>query len=307
MRRHPAVLLAAAALFWAGNSVVARAMRGHVPPVGLAFWRWMLALVILLPLYGRGVVAARGALRARSGVVAAMGVLGVGCFNLFLYLGLQRTTATNAMLLTATGPSFILLLSAAAGLGRPTLRTAAGVLVSATGILVILSGGDPEALRSLRVNPGDLWVLAAVVAWSAYTVLLPRSPPGVPPMVLLTVLVAVGTAFVAPFYAWEIARGLRVKADLATAGAVAYVGLLASVAAYAAWNAGVAAAGPGRAGVALNLIPAFGTVLAVVVLGEPFRAVEGAGILLIGAGVVLVQFPVRRASPVAPPGERPRV
>jgi drug/metabolite transporter (DMT)-like permease len=297
LRRHPYLLLALAALLWSGNSVVARGVRGHVPPIGLAFWRWVLALAVLLPLYGKGVLEARAALRSRRGVVSALGVLGVGSFNLLLYVGLQRTTATHAVILTAAAPSFILVLSAAAGQGRPTARTALGALLSLAGVLALISRGDPAALAALRLDPGDLWVLAAVVSWSVYTVLLPQRPPGVPPMVLLTALVAVGTAFVAPFYAWEIARGLRVKADLPTAGAVAYVGILASVVAYAAWNEGVAAAGPARAGVALNLMPVFGTLLAVLLLGEPFGLAELAGIALVGGGVAMVQLPGRRGGP----------
>ena len=109
-------------------------------------------------------------------------------------------------------------------------------------------------------------------------------------MVLLTALVLVGMAWIAPFYAWEIARGLRVTFDLATAGSILYVGIFASLLAYAAWNAGVARAGASRSGVSLNLMPAFGTILAVLLLGEPFRLFQAAGIGLIVAGVTLVQF-----------------
>jgi drug/metabolite transporter (DMT)-like permease len=102
--------------------------------------------------------------------------------------------------------------------------------------------------------------------------------------------VLVGTAWIAPFYAWEIARGLRVTFDLVTAGSVLYVGVFASLVAYAFWNAGVAQAGASRAGVFLNLMPAFGTLLAVVLLGEPFRLFQAVGIGLIVAGVTLGQI-----------------
>jgi len=290
VRRHPYLLLSGAALLWAGNFVLGRAMHGRIPPVGLAFWRWSLALAVLLVLFGRRFLAQRRPLLARWGVVVALGVLGVGNFNLFLYVGLQSTTAANALLLNAAAPAFILALSFATGQGRPTLRMVAGVLLSLAGVAVILSHGDPGTLYSLRVNRGDLWVLAAVLSWSIYTVVLPRRPPGVDPMVLLTATTLVGTAWIAPFYAWEVARGLRVTPDLPTLASIAYVGIFASLVAYALWNAGVALAGPGRAGVSLNLMPAFGTVLAVILLGEPFQGFQAAGIGLIGAGVALVQF-----------------
>jgi drug/metabolite transporter (DMT)-like permease len=290
VRRHPYLLLSGAALFWAGNFVLGRAMRGHIPPVGLAFWRWSLALAVLLVFQGRGLLAQRAALLERRWVVVALGVLGVGNFNLFLYAGLRETTATNALLLNAAAPAFILALSSAAGQGRPTARMIVGVLLSLVGVVTILSGGQLASLLALRLNPGDLWVLAAVLSWSIYTVLLPRRPPGVEPMVLLTATVIVGTAWITPFYLWEISRGLHVTPDVPTLASILYVGLFASLAAYALWNAGVALAGPGRAGVALNLLPAFGTILAVLLLGEPFRPFQAVGIGLIVAGVTLAQL-----------------
>jgi drug/metabolite transporter (DMT)-like permease len=288
--RHPSLLLAGAALLWAGNFVLGRAMRGQIPPVGLAFWRWSLALVILLAFQGRRLLARRAALLERRWVVVALGVLGVGNFNLFLYAGLQETTATNALLLNAAAPAFILALSFAAGQGRPSARMIVGVLLSLVGVGAILSRGELASLLALRLNPGDLWVLAAVLSWSIYTVLLPRRPAGVEPMVLLTATVMVGTAWITPFYLWEISRGLHLAPDVATLASILYVGLFASLAAYALWNAGVALAGPGRAGVALNLMPAFGTILAVLLLGEPFLPFQAVGIGLIVAGVTLAQL-----------------
>jgi drug/metabolite transporter (DMT)-like permease len=290
VRRHPNLLLSGAALLWAGNVVLGRAMRGHIPPVGLAFWRWTLALAVLLALYGSRLVAQRAPLLAGWKVVLLLGILGVGNFNLFLYLGLQHTTATNALLLNAAAPGFIVALSFLVGLGRPTGRLLLAVALSLAGVAVILSQGRVSALLELRFNPGDLWVLAAVLSWSAYTVLLSRRPSGVEPMVFLTALVMVGVAWIAPFYAWEIARGLRVSFDLVTSASILYVGVFASLVAYAFWNAGVVQAGASRAGVFLNLMPAFGTLLAVALLGEPFRLFQAAGIGLIVAGVTLAQL-----------------
>jgi len=290
VRRHPNLLLSGAALLWAGNVVLGRAMRGHIPPVGLAFWRWTLALVVLLALYGRRLVVQRAPLLGAWKVVVLLGILGVGNFNLFLYLGLQDTTATNALLLNAAAPAFIVVLSFLLELERPTVRLLTAVALSLAGVAVILSQGRATALLELRFNTGDLWILAAVLSWSIYTVVLSRRPPGVEPMVLLTALVMVGVAWIAPFYAWEIARGLRVSFDLVTAGSILYVGVLASLVAYAFWNAGVVQAGASRAGVFLNLMPAFGTLLAVALLGEPLHLFQAAGIGLIVAGVTLAQL-----------------
>jgi drug/metabolite transporter (DMT)-like permease len=281
------LLLAIAALLWSGNFVVGRAVSGRVPPVALAFWRWAVALAILVPLGWRGVRDAWPALRRSWKVVVALGILGVGNFNLLVYVGLQETTATNALLLNSACPAFILAIGLAAGLGRPSARQLAGIATSLLGVVVIVTRADPAALRSLALARGDLWVLAAVLSWAAYTILLDRRPQGVPPLALLTALVAIGVAWIAPFYAWELARGARLRLDAVSVASILYVALLASLAAYALWNAGVAALGASRAGVFLHLMPAFGSVLAALLLGESFRPYHAGGIALILAGVTL--------------------
>lgn len=287
-RRVPApLLLAAAALLWSGNFVIGRAVAGRVPPVALAFWRWVVALAILLPLSWRGLRAAAPALRRSPGILVALGILGVGNFNLFVYVGLGETTATNALLLNSACPAFILAISFAAGLGRASPRQLAGIALSLAGVVVIVTRGAPGAVLSVSFARGDLWVLAAVLSWAVYTILLARRPAGVEPLALLAVLVAVGVLWIAPFYAWELSRGARLRLDLVSGAAILYVALFASIAAYGLWNAGVAAVGASRAGVFLHLMPAFGSVLAAVLLGESFRPFHAAGIGLILSGVTL--------------------
>ncbi len=286
-RARPYLLLSLAALFWAGNFVLGRAVQGRIPPVGLAFWRWVAALVLLLPVVlGRG-RAQWPLLRRSAAILVPLGILGVGNFNTLVYVGLQETTATNAVLLNSACPAFIAAIVFASGGGRATGRQLVGIAASLLGVAVIISGGDPSALAALSFHRGDLWVLAAVLSWAGYTVLLPRRPAGVDPLVLLAALVAVGVAWIAPFYAWEVASGARVTWNAVTVGSVAYVAIFASVAAYAFWNRAVAEVGASRAGVFLNLIPAFGSLLAILLLGESFRLFHLAGVALVLGGVYL--------------------
>ena len=298
----PTLLLVLASLFWAGNFVLGRAVSGRVPPVALAFWRWVLALALLLPLSWRSLRAQAPALRRAWPVVAALGVLGVGSFSTLVYVGLRDTTATNAVLLNSVCPALIVAISFAAGAGRATPGQLLGIAVSLAGVVTIVSQGSLSTLRALSVNAGDLWVLAAVLAWAIYTVLLRRRPPGVDALALLTVLVAVGVVWIAPFYAWEMARGESMRLDLVTVASVAYVGVFPSVLSYAFWNQAVGEVGPSRAGVFIHLLPAFGSLLAILLLGEAFRAFHAAGIGLILLGVTLAGRAPRRPSP-APPAD----
>jgi drug/metabolite transporter (DMT)-like permease len=289
--------LSLAALFWSGNFVVGRAVHGRIPPVGLAFWRWAAALGILLAVARRPLAAQWRTIARAWRVVVPLGILGVGNFNMLVYVGLGSTTATNALLLQSACPALIVAISAALGAGRPAARQLAGIGASLAGVAVILARGAPANLAALAFAPGDLWVLAAVLSWALYTILLARRPAGVDPLALLAALVLVGVAWIAPWYALETARGARVHADATTLASVAYVAVFASVAAYALWNAGVARIGASRAGVFIHLMPAFGSLLAIVALDERFRAFHAAGIALVLGGVWLAGA----AAPPRPP------
>jgi len=299
MRRHvpapPYLLLALATLFWSGNFVLGRAVSSHIPPVGMAFWRWTGALALLLPLSWPRLKEQWPLLLRSWKVILPLGILGVGSFNTLVYIGLHDTTATNAVLLNSACPAFILAIAFAARGQTATRRQGVGILVSLLGVLAIVSRGAPGTLLALSFNRGDLWVLTAVLCWAVYTVLLGRRPEGIHPMPLLTALVAVGVAWLVPLYAMEVSRGERLTPDATTIGSLLYLALFPSVASYVFWNQAVGEAGPNRAGAFLHLMPAFGSILAVLLLGESFRLYHLLGIGLILAGVTLAGTPAPTA------------
>lgn len=283
----PYLLLAAAALFWSGNFVLARAMREAIPPLAMAFWRWCAAAFLLLPFAVPRVWAQRRLVLDHLPVLFALGTLGVAGFNTLVYTGLQTTTATNGVLLNSSIPVAIMALSWAFLGERLTLRQGLGVAASLAGVLVIVTRGEPGTLWDLRLAQGDLWILAAVVAWALYTVLLRARPPGLDPLAFLGVIVPMGVAVLLPLYLWELADGARMRLDAATAASLAYFAVFPSILSYLFWNRAVAEVGPSRAGLFVHLMPVFGTLLSVVFLGEQPRLYQGAGILLIFAGISL--------------------
>lgn len=283
----PYLLLVLTALFWSGNFVVGRALYGSIPPIALAFWRWAAALLIVLPLAYPHLRNQWPLLRNSWKKLVLYGLLGVGCFNTFIYIALQSTTATNALLINSTIPVLIIALSWLFGGTRLTRRQAVGVLVSLSGVITIICRADLQQLLSLRVNSGDLWVLLAVICWAIYTCLLRKRPAGIHPLSFLCAIILVGLISLAPFYAWELSRGLRMDLTPLTAAGLCYVALFASVLAFIMWNHSVAQVGANRAGLFLHLMPVFGTVLSILFLGEPFHLFQAAGIGLIFSGIYL--------------------
>jgi len=280
-------LLALANLFWAGNWVLGRALRDAFDPVALNFYRWAIAVVVLAPFALPGLAARRGVIRRHAGLLALLALLGVSVFQSLIYLGLQSTTAVNAVLINCAGPLFILLCAWVLDRERATLRQAAGLVVSVVGILVILSRGEPARLLELRLHAGDAWIVLAIAIWGVYSVLLKRRPAELGGLQFLFVLSVAGVLFLAPAYAVQVLHAPPRAPSAAELGGVLYVGLAASVAAFLCWNRGVEIVGPNAAGFTLYLLPIFGTLLAIAFLGETFGAFQAAGIATIVAGVIL--------------------
>lgn len=277
------LLLSASMLFWAGNWVLGRALRDALEPFTLNFVRWAIATLILAPFALPALRAQLPVIRRRWGILLALALTGVSLFHAMVYLGLKSTTTVNAVLLNSSLPLFILACSWVLERERSTPRQVGGVLLSLAGILVILSRGEPASLLALDVHAGDAWILAAMPVWGVYSVLLKRRPPEIGGVPFLFVISALGTLLLVPAAVVAPPRWPGTEAALG----VLYIAVFASIIAFICWNRGVAIVGANVAGVTLHLLPLFGTVLAIVFLGESFQAFHAVGFATILAGVIV--------------------
>ena len=282
----PYVLLFLTMLFWSGNAVIGRGIVGTVPPVGLAFWRWTVALAVLLP-FGFGPLwAARRSLLMAWPVVMALSVLGVTVFNTLYYLALNSTTAINATLVSSMTPAVIPLVAWIAYRERFSPRQALGLGIAALGVAVVVLRGDLQAAKELRVNDGDLLILLAVLVWAVYSILLRRLPAGLDPLALLTATFGIGLMFLVPLYFWELSTGAEMRMIPQSFLAIAYTGVFPSLA-FLFWNQAVAAVGSSTAGLFLYLMPVITSLLSVTFLGEiihPYHLI-GAALVIFGIHV----------------------
>jgi drug/metabolite transporter (DMT)-like permease len=291
-RTSPAVsahlLLALAALFWAGHWIVARALHLEVTPVGLSFWRWATAIAVLVPISGRQLVRDLPLVRANWPKILFFGVTGTGVYNVVGYFGIRETSATNAVLIQAVTPALIPLFALLLFRERAGARTLLGVGLAFCGVLAIASRLDLQALRALRVNPGDLFLLGNVSLWALYTVCLRWKPPALSHMSFLLACALFGMLPMLPLYALDLAAGGRIALAWGPLLGIAYLGVFPSVVCYQLWGRGVHALGPRRAGAYLYLVPLFGTLMAIAFLDERLHLYHAVGIGLIAAGVWLV-------------------
>ncbi|OMH38198.1 DMT family transporter [Motiliproteus sp. MSK22-1] len=291
------LLLVLTTLFWSGNFVLARAMHLDMPPISMAFWRWLIAMLILLPWVMPKIWAERTVIRQHGGILVLLSVLGVVNFNTFIYLGLQNTTAVNATLLQSAVPVVILLLSRFVLKLQISRNQYLGICVSLVGVLMIISKGEFSILSSMQINRGDVWVLGAVFSWAFYTIALRWRPQALSGLALLGCNVIVGVILLLPLYLWETQTGRLIEWHQANLAVVAYMAIFPSILAYIFWNRGVQELGAAKAGLFVHLMPVFGLLLSVVFLGEHVRGFHLLGISLIFAGIYLSTFLVR-SSPV---------
>ena len=273
-------------LFWAGNAVLGRAVAGAVPPIGLAFWRWCLGMLVVLPFAWPHLRHDITPILARWKSVLLLGTLGIGIYNTFQYIALNTTTALNCVRLQSSMPVMIVLMSLVLFRDRIGAMQGVGIAVSLVGATTLISHGDPATLLGLELNAGDVWMLAAVVIYAAYTTLL-RRRPAIHGLSFVVVTFAIGAVELLPFYIWESLSGHPVQASGITLLAVGYTVLFPSIAAYLCFNRAVELLGPNTAGLAIHLVPVFGSLLAILFLGEQPHLYHGVGIALIAAGIVL--------------------
>jgi drug/metabolite transporter (DMT)-like permease len=301
----PAVLLLVlATLFWAGNYLVGEWVVDTVDPLSLTWLRWALAagpLVLLAHLVER---PRWPVLLGRWRVLLLVGLGGAAAYPLLLYAALERTSAVNASVINAANPAAIVVASVLLGQARAGWRSWAGVALGLVGVTLVLTEGDPARLLALRFNTGDLLMLGAVLAWTAYTLAGRRL--GLPVLAATAVQVVLTTLALTPFVLYA---GIRLPVDGTGWWAVAFIAAFPSLGAYLCWNLAVPRVTPGTAAASMNLVTVF-TVAAATLLGRPPDPVQVVGGALVIGGVLLSTTERGRSripdtAPPDAPGPRP--
>jgi drug/metabolite transporter (DMT)-like permease len=253
----------------------------------MAFWRWVVALVILSPLAYPHVRRQWRVILGAWRVLCPLALLVTVFQHIPVYIGLRDTTATNGALLNSATPIMIFVLSRVLVGERVAGRQALGVAISLAGVVAIVARGDVTALAGLHLNPGDLWVLQGTLAWAVYTVCLRWRPAELDPLALLWTIAAIGIVAMLPLYAWELAAGRTLNLTVTAVSGIVYMGVFATVVAYVFWNRAVQQVGPNRAGPFMYLMLVYTPLLAIAFLGEQLYLYHFIGCTLILGGIFL--------------------
>ena len=283
---QPYLLLSITTLCWAGNAIVGRLAAGHIPPVTLSFLRWSLAFLLILPLAWKHLKRDWPAIRGKLGVMVLLSVTGIGVFNTLQYWALEHTQALNTLLLQSSGPLIVAVWSLILLGVRLTLAQAIGVLLSLSGVLVILTQGELAVLSAIRFNKGDLIFLVAMITFGLYSVLTLKRPD-IHSLSLVGFTFGCGAVVLIPLLIWELTTRPAMVFDAQNVLSLVYVAIFPSVLAYLCFNRGVQLIGANRAAPFFHVVPVFGAAMAMVFLGEQPQLFHVIGFALVLAGVYI--------------------
>ncbi len=271
---------------WGGAIVTARGVYDVAPPVALTFWRWLLAMVILLPIVWRKLPSfwadgsySFAALVPLSCAMVLGTTLSVAAVNF--------TTAINATIVNAAQAAMTALVAFLVLRETLVARQMVGIGFAFTGILIMVFRGDLTLLRSIEFNWGDLLMLGAIVSWALYAVGLHREQHLPSGDILLFVISVTGTLMLLPLYILETFfwRGFVPTAE--SIGGVLYLAIISTLVAVYLWNVAIRSVGASRASVFVNLLPVFGAIFAMQFLGERLYVFHVAGAALVFVGIVM--------------------
>jgi drug/metabolite transporter (DMT)-like permease len=282
------ILMVCSAVFWAGAFIAGKYTVPYITTFTLTFLRFFYATIILYFVMKRTAVDFKLE-KAKLPVYLFTGIVGMFGYHVLFFTALKYTTAINSSIIAATNPMVTTLLAVLFLRSRLAGKQIFGILLSFTGVILTITGADFSVLRSFSFNAGDIWMLAAVAAWAAYSVFSKSKGKGIQPIVLTYYSFLVCTVLLIPFVIyekpWEYLLTIPVSAHLA----VLYMSIFPSVIGYLVQQMAIKEIGPSRASVFVNLVPVFSIILAVLILGEALEPVKLLTAALIIAGVYICQ------------------
>ena len=285
-----AIFLCFASLFWSGNFVIGRfsSLENIVSPLSLAFYRWVIAFLILTPFCLQKAVKELPLLKKQPGMIFLIILTGPTLFNTLVYLGLTATTVINSLLIISTTPMLIILLNKLLYKAQTNIFQMIGIFISLIGVCYVITKGSFQNIFESEFYFGDLFILLAVTSWALYSIFLKKNETGVSGFSFLYLSFVFTVILLFPVYLYDIfIQDNFINIDQKTLLVIGYTGIFPSIISYMCWNTGVALIGPNKSGPFLHLMPIFGGILAFLVFRETLEIYHYAGILSVIIGIII--------------------
>jgi drug/metabolite transporter (DMT)-like permease len=282
------IMLILATLFWAGNFTIGKfAYMESVPPYSLAFFRWILVWIILVPFTYKEIPKIKTEVKNNLLLFFILGFTSVGIFSAFTYNALNYTQVINASLFNTAIPVSIILVCFLLKIEKTNIFQISGLIVSGLGILAIITRLDLNILLTLNFNKGDIYMVVAIISWGIYSAFLKKKTFDISLLSLVHVVCTIGLIILLPAFLFELAQGKTTEINSNLIFILLYIAIFPSIGSYYCWAGAVSIIGANRAGIFLSLIPLFSTIFAMIFFNEKFLFFHFIGSVLIILGLFL--------------------
>jgi drug/metabolite transporter (DMT)-like permease len=289
-----------ATIIWSWNYIIARGLHDAIPPASLAFYRWLVASVVLAPVALRKSVREYAVIKKNAGYIITTAFFGVTVFNTLIYLAGRTTEAINLSLIAISSPIFIVIFSLIVFKERINIKKIIGIAVTITGILILLTRGDISVLLNISFAAGDLWMLIAAMTFAVYSIMVRRRPEELSRTSFLFSTFAAGLLFLSPFYIIDLVLHPVPSFNTELTVSILYIGIFASVAAFFLWNRSIEIIGPSNAGLIYYTLPLFSTLWAILFLNETAEAVHFISMAMILTGIIIAGDNDKKLTKISP-------
>tara|TARA_B100000676_G_scaffold203702_1_gene199908 strand:+ start:2185 stop:3093 length:909 start_codon:yes stop_codon:yes gene_type:complete len=199
----PYLLLFIQPIFMATNIIVARGGVEYVPPVSLAFWRWLTVFFILSPFFFEEIFKKKKDFNKEFWKLFFLGSMGCGVCGAFPFIAGMSTTMANMGIIYTSSPIFIIILSVMLFKDKINFSRIIGLIICLVGVISIISKGKIESLLNFKFTSGDLWMVGAAIGWAVYSIYLLNWKSNFSLMGRFTLISFFGAISLFPFYLLE--------------------------------------------------------------------------------------------------------
>ncbi len=279
-----------ATAFWSGNFVVARGLNESISPITLAFFRWLVAIIIFLPFAIKPLLSQLHIIKANILYLSAVSILGVSLFNTFIYFAAVTTSAINLSLISITFPIFVLIFSRIFFKEKITVNKSIGIVFVAFGIILLISKGDISVILNISFTRGDIWMFAAAIIFAIYSILLRFRPKKLNILSFQLITFILGLIFLIPFFIWEYNITPSIDFNMEIITSILYVGIFSSLLAFILWNKAIDKIGSIKAAVIYYTLPIFSGFLAYIFLNEHIGMIHVYSVFSIAIGIFIANY-----------------
>lgn len=293
------ILATAATIIWSWNYIIARGLHDAIPPTSLAFYRWLVAALAILPFALEKTIRDYPVIKLSKGYIITTAFFGVTVFNTLIYLAGRTTEAINLSLIAISSPIFIVIFSLFFYRSRVGIKKITGIIITISGILLLLTKGDISILLNISFAAGDLWMLIAAMTFAVYSILVIKRPPGLSRTSFLFTTFTAGLIMLLPFYVADLMFHPYPSFNSELIISILYIGIFASVAAFFLWNRAIELIGPSNAGLIYYTLPLFSTLWAILFLNENAEEVHFISMALILTGIIIARDQDKKLTNIA--------